>query len=70
MYTCHTVCPSLSVDNGSVSYSPSNRDIGSVATHTCNPGYQPSLLQAGVTRTCSTDGWSGQNFTCEQREQI
>ena len=59
-----TVCPSLSVANGDVSYSPANRDIGSVATYTCNPGYHLTSPQAGMTRMCSVNGWSDQNFTC------
>ena len=46
-----------------------NRDIGSVATHTCNPGYQLSP-QGEATRTCSTNGWSDQNFTCERGECV
>ena len=64
----HTVCPSLSLANGDVSYSPANRDIGSVATYTCNPGYQLTSPQAGMIRTCSVNGWSDQNFTCERSE--
>ena len=73
MYThihAHSVCPSLSLDNGDVSYSPADRGIGSVATYTCNPGYQLTSPQAGMTRTCSENGWSDQSFTCEQREYI
>jgi hypothetical protein len=61
-----SVCPPLSLVNADVSYSPENRDIGSVATYACKPGYQPSSLQAGMTRTCSINGWSDQNFTCER----
>ena len=65
IHTCtSTVCPSLSLANGDVSYSPTNRDIGSVATYTCNPGYRLSSPQAGMTRICSVNGWSDQNFTC------
>ena len=60
----HAVCPSLSLANGDVSYSPANRDIGSVATYTCNPGYRLTSPQAGMTRTCSINGWSSQTFTC------
>ena len=63
-----TVCPSLSLDNGDVSYSPANRSIGSTATYTCNSGYQLSSPQDGDTRTCSMNGWSEQNFTCERGE--
>ena len=58
----HTVCPSLSLVNGKVTYSPTNRDIGSVATHACNTGYRPSPQE---TRTCtSNNGWDGQDVTC------
>jgi hypothetical protein len=66
----HAVCPSLSLDNGDVRYSLASRDIGSVATYTCDPGYRSSSPQAGMTRTCSVNGWSDLNFTCEQCEDI
>ena len=40
----HTVCPALTLTNGVVSYSDVGsgveRDVGSVATHTCNLGYR------------------------------
>ena len=65
-----TVCPSLSLDNGDVSYSPANRSIGSIATYTCNPGYQLSSPQGGITRTCSMNGWSDLNFSCERGEYL
>ena len=68
--TCTTVCPSLSLTNGDVSYSPAERDIGSVATYTCNPGYRLSSPQAGKIRTCSVNGWSNQTFICERCEYI
>ena len=67
---CITVCPSLSLANGNVSYSPADRDIRSVATYTCNPGYRLSSPQAGMTRTCSVNGWSNQTFICERCEYI
>ena len=61
----YTVCPSLSLDNGNVIYSQANRDVGSVATHICNSGFQLLPAQSGETRTCTTSGWSGlENFTC------
>ena len=72
-HTTGTVCPALTLTNGVVSYSvePSGveRDIGSVATHTCNSGYRLEVnnTQAvGNTRTCniSGPGWSGQDFMC------
>ena len=69
-HTTGTVCPALTLTNGAVSYSMPNgveRDIGSVATHTCNSGYRLEVNNAravGNTRTCSEDGWDGRNFTC------
>ena len=69
MHTCtyNAVCPSLSLENGDVSYSITNRDIGSVATHTCNPGYRLSP-QGGATRICTiNNGWDGQNVTCGEQ---
>ena len=63
MYT-HIVCPLLNLDNGNVMYSPTNRGVGSVATHTCNAGYRLSP-QGGETRTCNSNiSWDGQNVTC------
>ena len=60
----HTVCPLLSLENGNVMYSPTNRGVGSVATHTCNTGYRLSP-QGGETRTCNSNiSWDGQNVTC------
>ena len=59
----HTVCSLLCLENGDVTYSPTNRDVGSVATHTCNSGYLLSP-QGGETRTCTSNGWDGQNVTC------
>ena len=64
----HTVCPSLSLANGDVRYLPANRDIGSIATYTCNSGYQLTSPQVGMIRTCGVNGWSEQNFTCERSE--
>ena len=68
----HIVCPALTFANGAVSYSAVGsgveRDIGSVATHTCNSGFRLEANNAqgvGNTRTCSsTSGWDGQDFTC------
>ena len=70
--TCtHTVCPALTLANGAVSYSDVGsgveRDVGSVATHTCNSGFRLEVNDAqavGNTRTCSTTGWDGQDFMC------
>ena len=65
------MCPALTLANGAVSYSDVGsgveRDIGSVATHTCNSGFRLEVndTQAvGNTRTCNTNGWNGQDFTC------
>ena len=62
--TCtHTVCPALTLStNGAVSYSDVGsgveRDIRTVAIHTCNSGFRLEVNDAqavGNTRTCSTD---------------
>ena len=65
------VCPALTLANGAVSYSDVGsgveRDVGSMATHTCNSGFRLEANNAqgvGNTRTCSTSGWDGQDFTC------
>jgi hypothetical protein len=70
----HIVCPALTLANGAVSYSAEGstveRDVGSVATHTCNFGFRLEVDNAMSpqatenTRTCSTSGWSGQDFVC------
>ena len=66
----HTVCSDLTLENGAVRYLPAGRpDIESMAIHICNPGYRLSSPQVGNTRTCSMNGWTDQNFTCE-REYI
>ena len=36
------------------------RNVGSVATHTCISGYRLLMQDGGNTRTCSRSGWSGQ----------
>ena len=57
------VCPSLSLTNGMISYSDPTLGVGSVATHSCDPGY---TLNGGNTRSCQSDGsWSGSDPTCE-----
>ena len=66
----NAVCPSLSLENGYVSYTPANREVGSVATHTCNSGYR-LLPQGGETRTCtSNNGWDGQDVTCGEQTKL
>ena len=57
------VCPSLSLINGTISYSDPTLGVGSVATHSCDTGY---TLNGGSTRTCQSGGiWSGSAPTCE-----
>ena len=63
----HTVCPPLTIGNGTVSYSMEmgvERNVGSVATHTCISGYRLLMQDGGNTRTCNISGWSGQDFIC------
>ena len=40
------------------------RNVGSVATHTCISGYRLLMQDGGNTRTCNISGWSGQDFIC------
>jgi hypothetical protein len=55
-------CGSLSVTNGSVGYTPMNTTLGTVATTTCNMGYNRT---GPASRTCQTNGtWSGAANTC------
>ena len=57
------VCPSLSLTNGMISYSDPPQGVGSVATHSCDSGYN---LRGDNTRICQSDGtWSGSAPTCE-----
>ena len=64
----HTVCPALTLVSGTVSYSMENsnvvRDVGSVATHTCDPRFRLLTQGMGNTRTCNMSGWSDQDFMC------
>ena len=60
----HAECASLSLDNGDMTFT-NGVAINSVATHTCDPGYR-LLPEGGQVRTCSTDGWSGQDVTCSE----
>ena len=65
----HTVCPPLTLGNGTVSYSTEmgvERNVGSVATHTCISGYGLLMQDVGNTRTCNINGWSGQDFICRE----
>ena len=58
----YTGCGSLIIVNGLVNYTNSFA-VGSVATHICNSGYR-LLPEGGEIRTCSRDGWDGQDVTC------
>ena len=63
----HTVCPPLTLGNGTVSYSLEmgvERNVGSVATHSCISGYRLLMQDGRNTRTCNINGWSGQDFIC------
>ena len=63
----HTVCPPLTLGNGTVSYSMEmgvERNVRSVAIHTCISGYRLLMQDGGNTRTCNISGWSGQDFIC------
>ncbi|XP_064386127.1 sushi, von Willebrand factor type A, EGF and pentraxin domain-containing protein 1-like isoform X2 [Halichondria panicea] len=56
--TCQLICPNLPVPtNGAVMYSDTTmpRAVDSMATYTCNPGYQVTGL---MVRTCTVSGWS------------
>ena len=61
-------CGLLNLDNGAVSYT-NGLVVGSVATHTCNPGYQ-LLSQGRETRTCNREnGWTDQDIICALQKQ-
>ena len=67
LYHTHTVCPPLTLGNGTVSYSMEmgvERNVGSVATHTCISGYRLLMQDGGNIRTCNISGWSSQDFIC------
>ena len=55
------MCPSLSLINGTISYSDPTLGVGSVATHTCDVGY---ALSGNLRRTC-TGMWSDSSPSCE-----
>ena len=65
------ICPDLEpLVNGAISYDPDLtppfRDIGTVATHTCDGGFV--LVGAGI-RECQDGGtWSESPPTCERKE--
>ena len=57
-------CPMLPFPaRGRITYDPDTN----VATHSCDPGYAPSVTE----RTCqSNNEWSGTTVTCERMEKI
>ena len=64
-------CPSLSLTNGVITYATDSIpdfEIGTVATHSCDPGFG---LVGDMTRTCMNAGlfgvWSGSAPTCERK---
>ncbi len=69
-------CPPLpEIANGMISYSPDNTsdyNIGTVASYSCNPGYE--LRGGNVIRTCVDAGddrggvFSGQAPTCKRKQ--
>ncbi len=57
---CHSLPP---LSNGTISYSDSTPDEGSVAAHTCEPEF---TIVGGSSRVCQSDGtWTGVSITCE-----
>ncbi len=63
--TCSDLIP---LSNGMIGYNmgtASLRQVGTVATYTCNPGY---TLNGGSTRTCVTGGiWNGSAPICQRK---
>ncbi|XP_076085388.1 sushi, von Willebrand factor type A, EGF and pentraxin domain-containing protein 1-like [Mytilus galloprovincialis] len=56
-------CAELTLHNGAVMYKP-DRKIGSVATYSCNQGY--NLANGDLSSTCNSEGeWSGPLPTCK-----
>ena len=68
LHTCtHTViqCPELSIKNGEVTITPTNRTVNSTAEYTCEKDYK--LDKRDAKRTCQDDGtWSGQTLECSE----
>ena len=58
----HIGCGSLTVLNGSVTFT-NRSQIGSIATHSCDEGYQPQD-SSNTFRICEMTGWNASNFTC------
>ena len=61
-YFSTVTCPDLTLTNGMISYSPSIKLEGTVATHSCDAGYG---LSGGSMRTCQSERtWSGGEIIC------
>ena len=59
-------CGSLSdPEFGEVTFSSTTE--GSVATYSCFTGY---VLKGVESRTCTADGWSGSEPSCERKSQL
>ena len=58
-----TGCGSLTVPNGAVTFTDRFR-VGSIATHTCDVGYQPQDSNNTI-RMCEMTGWNASDFTCQ-----
>ena len=70
---CTVSCPVLPVlANGMITYNSGSSDVrpvGTVATHSCNPGFV--LNRGNEQRTCqSTLLWSGSAPFCERRQSF
>ncbi len=59
-------CPELPIIlNGAIMYSHPNFDIGTLATHTCDPGFR---LIGPQTRVCLLSAtWSDQSPACQRK---
>ena len=59
------MCPGLSIANGVVATTAGNTP-GSIATYTCDPGFN---LSDDTPRTCENDGtWTGSDPVCQGEE--
>ncbi len=65
------ICPDLILSNGMISFDPATSIIleGTVATHSCDTGYQ--LSSSTTTRTCQSNRtWSGDDITCQRNSLV
>lgn len=58
----------MSIQSSRVAYS-NGLHMGSVATYTCNDNYVLTF-GSSVTRTCTTEGWTGVDATCTSKAHI